>query len=170
MTSGKDGDVVDQLSSSCEVQTKLSLFPQPQQAAPQSLRLRGSCQYQNRVLHTNILLTPLWYRDMSSWMSDIASSHKLQLAVTAAASVGLTVSAVLGLQQARRWYNVNDLKHSIPDLDSKHDIKRVCSSKFFQIDSTVKLTLGFRSIHLAEHLPLQLQEATKKMREVQHLP
>ncbi|KAK6432884.1 hypothetical protein LTR95_010945 [Oleoguttula sp. CCFEE 5521] len=59
---------------------------------------------------------------MSQWLSDIASSHRLQLGLTALVSGGLAITAVIGLQNARRWYDVHDLKDSIPDLDSKHDI------------------------------------------------
>lgn len=62
---------------------------------------------------------------MSSWLTDIASSHKLQLGVTAVVSGCLAASAVIGLQQAKRRYDVYDLKDSIPDLDSPHDVERV---------------------------------------------
>jgi tRNA A37 threonylcarbamoyladenosine dehydratase len=59
---------------------------------------------------------------MSSWLSE---SHKLQLAVTALASGCIAASAVIGLQNAKRWYSVHDLKGSIPDLTSKHDVEKV---------------------------------------------
>jgi len=66
---------------------------------------------------------------MSQWLTDIASSHRLQLGVTALASGFLAASAVIGLQNAKRWYNIHDLKDSIPELKSKHDIERVCTSE-----------------------------------------
>ncbi|CAK4034313.1 tRNA threonylcarbamoyladenosine dehydratase [Lecanosticta acicola] len=62
---------------------------------------------------------------MSSWLSDTASSHRLQLGLTAVLSGCIAASAVIGLQEARRRYNVYDLKDSIPDLDSPHDIERI---------------------------------------------
>ena len=69
---------------------------------------------------------------MSSWSSwlaersaEIASSHRVQLGITAAVSAGVGVGAVVGLQNARRWYNVHDLKGSIPDIDSPHHIDKV---------------------------------------------
>ncbi|KAK0944778.1 hypothetical protein LTR29_003791 [Friedmanniomyces endolithicus] len=65
----------------------------------------------------------------SSWLaersSDIASSHRVQLALTATVAAGLGVSAVIGLQNARRYYNVYDLKDSIPDLNSPHDVEKI---------------------------------------------
>jgi tRNA threonylcarbamoyladenosine dehydratase len=68
----------------------------------------------------------------SSWLaersSEVASSHRVQLALTAAVAIGVGVSATLGLQNARRWYNVHDLKESIPDLDAPHIVERVLSS------------------------------------------
>jgi len=69
----------------------------------------------------------------SSWLaersSDIASSHRVQLALTATVAAGLGVSAVIGLQNARRYYNVYDLKDSIPDLNSPHDVEKVAHSE-----------------------------------------
>ena len=69
---------------------------------------------------------------MSSWTnwlaersSDIASSHRVQLGLTAALAAGVGVGATIGLQNARRWYEVYDLKETIPDLDSGHDVKKV---------------------------------------------
>jgi hypothetical protein len=62
---------------------------------------------------------------MSTWLSDIASSHKLQLGLTAVASCGLGIAAVIGLQQARRKYDVSDLKSSIPDASEPHSVERV---------------------------------------------
>ncbi|KAK1066877.1 hypothetical protein LTR33_011481, partial [Friedmanniomyces endolithicus] len=65
----------------------------------------------------------------SSWLaersSDIASSHRVQLALTATIAAGLGVSAVIGLQNARRYYNVYDLKDSIPDLNTPHDVEKI---------------------------------------------
>lgn len=62
---------------------------------------------------------------MSSWLSEIASSHRLQLGITAVASACIAVSAVLGLQEAQKWYNERELKESIPGLDQPHDIEQV---------------------------------------------
>ena len=62
---------------------------------------------------------------MSAWLSDIASSHRLQLAVTAAACIGIGATTVLGLQNAKRWYTIHDFKESIPGLNEEHDIKKV---------------------------------------------
>lgn len=61
------------------------------------------------------------------WISEIAGSHRLQLAVTAVVSGCVAVSCVLGLQEARKWYNEHELKESIPDLDQPHDVERVSS-------------------------------------------
>ena len=63
---------------------------------------------------------------MSTWLSEIASSHRLQLSVTAVVSAAVAITAVIGLQNAKRAYNVNDLKDSIPQSDEKHDVERVC--------------------------------------------
>lgn len=65
---------------------------------------------------------------MSTWMPDIVLSHRLQLAVTAVVAAGLSVSVVLGLQRARREYNVYDLKKSIPEVESKHDVGKAGST------------------------------------------
>ena len=62
---------------------------------------------------------------MSTWLSDVANSHKLQLGLTAVASCGLGIAAVIGLQQARRKYDVSDLKSSIPDASEPHSVERV---------------------------------------------
>lgn len=62
---------------------------------------------------------------MSSWFSEIASSHRLQLAVTAIGCICLGASAVVSLQEARRRYNSHELKDSIPGLDQPHDIEQV---------------------------------------------
>ncbi|KAK3676139.1 hypothetical protein LTR78_003889 [Recurvomyces mirabilis] len=69
---------------------------------------------------------------MSSWTTwlaertnDIASSHRAQLGLTAAVALGIGVSATIGLQGARRWYNIHDLKDSIPDLESPHDVEKI---------------------------------------------
>ena len=70
----------------------------------------------------------------SSWLADrsaeIASSHRVQLGITAAVSVGVGVGAVIGLQNARRWYNIHDLKGSIPDIDSPHHVDKVRPSRY----------------------------------------
>ncbi len=58
-----------------------------------------------------------------SWLSEIASSHRLQLGVTAIASGFLAASAVIGLQEARKWYDERDLMTSIPGLGP--DVEKV---------------------------------------------
>lgn len=63
---------------------------------------------------------------MSSWFSEIASSHRLQLGVTAVLSGCIAASAVIGFQEIRKQYNEHELKDSIPGLDQPHDIERVC--------------------------------------------
>lgn len=62
---------------------------------------------------------------MSSWLTDLASSHKSHLVLTAVLSGCLAASAVVGLQEAKRRYNVYDLKDSIPELDAPHDVEQV---------------------------------------------
>ncbi|KAI5356792.1 Putative THIF-type NAD/FAD binding, ubiquitin-activating enzyme, ThiF/MoeB/HesA family [Septoria linicola] len=62
---------------------------------------------------------------MSSWLSDIAGSHRVQLGVTAVLSGALAASAVIGLQEAKRRYDVHDLKDTIPDLKSPHEVGRI---------------------------------------------
>ena len=58
---------------------------------------------------------------MASWLPDAFSSHKVQLAVTAVASGVVVGGAIIGLQNAKRLYRVQDLKDSIPSLhDEKH--------------------------------------------------
>jgi hypothetical protein len=59
---------------------------------------------------------------MSSWLPE---SHRLQLALTALASGCIAATAVIGLQNAKQWYSIHDLKGSIPDLASKHDVEKV---------------------------------------------
>lgn len=72
-----------------------------------------------------------------SWLSDIASSHRLQLGLTAVASGFLAASAVVGLQEARKWYNERDLKDSIPGLNQPHDVEKV---RCFTDDALTALT------------------------------
>ena len=62
---------------------------------------------------------------MSSWLSEIASSHRLQLAITAIVSGCIAASVVIGLQEARQWYNEHELKDSIPGLDQPHAVQKV---------------------------------------------
>ncbi|KAF2162803.1 hypothetical protein M409DRAFT_57866 [Zasmidium cellare ATCC 36951] len=62
---------------------------------------------------------------MSSWFSDIAGSHRFQLGLTAVISGCIAASAVIGLQEAKKRYNVFDLKESIPDPESPHDVKKI---------------------------------------------
>lgn len=67
-----------------------------------------------------------------SWLPDLSNSHRLQLGLTAVLSGCLAVGAVLGLQEARKFYNEKDLKDSIPGLDQPHDIEQVCRQAPFQ--------------------------------------
>lgn len=83
---------------------------------------RHRLQYQLCILSDH--LQHLQAKAMS-WLSEIASSHRLQLGVTAVASGFLAASAVIGLQEARKWYNERDLKDSIPDLSQPHDVEKV---------------------------------------------
>nr|POF05953.1 trna threonylcarbamoyladenosine dehydratase 2 [Quercus suber] len=65
---------------------------------------------------------------MSSWSASIAEitgSHRVQLALTAVLSACLAAGAVIGLQNARRSYDLHDLKDSIPGLDQPHDIEKI---------------------------------------------
>ena len=62
---------------------------------------------------------------MFSWLSEVAGSHRLQLGVTAIVSGCIAASAVIGLQEGRKWYNEHELKESIPDLDQPHDVEKV---------------------------------------------
>ncbi len=71
----------------------------------------------------------LWSSWLAERSSDIASSHRVQLALTATVAAALGVSAVIGLQNARRIYSVYDLKESIPDLNSPHDVEKVAHHK-----------------------------------------
>lgn len=73
---------------------------------------------------------------MSSWLTDIASSHKFHLGVTAVVSGCLAATAVVGLQKARTRYDLHDLKDSIPDLDAPHDVEQVR-----EVDDLVQATL-----------------------------
>lgn len=61
---------------------------------------------------------------MSSWIQD---SPRLSLGLTAVVSGALAASAVIGLQNAKKWYSIHDLKGSIPDASSKHDVEKVCT-------------------------------------------
>ncbi|KAK5118329.1 hypothetical protein LTR62_002842 [Meristemomyces frigidus] len=49
------------------------------------------------------------------------------LGLTAAVALTIGVSATIGLQGARRWYNIHDLKDSIPSIDSPHDVEKINS-------------------------------------------
>lgn len=80
--------------------------------------------HQAAKIHRGCLLSFV----MSSWLPE---SHRLQLAVTALASGCIAASAVIGLQNAKRWYSVHDLKGSIPDLSSKHDVEKVRFQSLF---------------------------------------
>ncbi|KAM0716292.1 hypothetical protein Q7P37_007737 [Cladosporium fusiforme] len=58
-------------------------------------------------------------------MSWIPESHKVHLALTAVVSSAIAASAVIGLQNAKKWYTIHDLKGSIPDLNTKHDVEKI---------------------------------------------
>ncbi|KAF4554267.1 tRNA threonylcarbamoyladenosine dehydratase-like protein [Elsinoe fawcettii] len=64
---------------------------------------------------------------MSSWLTNIAESHRVQLAVTAVVSGAVVASAILGLQTAKKQYRVSDLKESIPDLRDEDDAGQINS-------------------------------------------
>ncbi|OQN98014.1 hypothetical protein B0A48_16320 [Cryoendolithus antarcticus] len=91
---------------------------------------------------------------MSQWLSDLASSHRLQLGLTALVSGGLAITAVIGLQNARRWYDVHDLKDSIPDLDSKHDVEKINNFGGAAISDTTEQKDDERSVALARRARL----------------
>ena len=63
---------------------------------------------------------------MSTWISDVFHSHRLQLATTAIVSGALVAGAILGLQTAKREYKIYDLKESIPGFNEAHDVEKVC--------------------------------------------
>lgn len=65
---------------------------------------------------------------MSTWLSNIAESHRVQLVVTAVVSGALVGSAILGLQTAKKQYKVSDLKDSIPSLKEEHEVGKVRST------------------------------------------
>ncbi|KAF2003136.1 hypothetical protein P154DRAFT_618126 [Amniculicola lignicola CBS 123094] len=62
---------------------------------------------------------------MSSWISRTTSSHNAQLITTAIVSGVVVGGAILGFQQARRMYRVNELKDSIPDIGEEHHATRL---------------------------------------------
>lgn len=62
---------------------------------------------------------------MSAWVTQVTSSHKVQLLLTAIASGVIVGGTILGLQTAKRQYKINDLKESIPALREKHDVNKV---------------------------------------------
>lgn len=101
---------------------------------------------------------------MSQWLADIASSHRLQLGVTALASGFLAASAVIGVQNAKRWYNIHDLKDSIPDLKSKHDVERVCHSHVCRQHQV--LTIPRSTSSVAPKLKWKTLPSAKMMNEV----
>ena len=57
---------------------------------------------------------------MSSWLERQASSHHMQLAVTAVLSGAAVAGLIYGTQAIRRKAAVDELKASIPDLDESH--------------------------------------------------
>lgn len=62
---------------------------------------------------------------MSSWISRASSSSQAQFAATAVVSGAVVAGAILGYQHVRRQEKVEDLKRSIPELDSKHHARKV---------------------------------------------
>jgi len=62
---------------------------------------------------------------MFDWISRATASHNAQLITTAVVSGVVVGSAILGFQSARRMYNVEELKASIPNIDEKHHATRV---------------------------------------------
>lgn len=65
---------------------------------------------------------------MSRWLPDFTQSNRVQLVIVAALSAGIAVSATIGLQQARRKNEVEELKESIPSFKEKHDVEKVSST------------------------------------------
>jgi len=114
------------LESSVEVHTSSVASIEPQRSGVSAKNITAHSL--TFALHLPIGLTlssPLEATShaMSSWLPE---SHRLQLAITAVASGCLAATAVIGLQNAKRWYTIHDLKGSIPDLGSKHDVEKVC--------------------------------------------
>lgn len=99
---------------------------------------------------------------MSSWLPE---SHKLQLAVTALASGCIAASAVIGLQNAKRWYSVHDLKGSIPELSSKHDVEKVTFGRYVMIQLT---TNHLSDQRLRRRSPGRV--CAKRRRQAKHCP
>lgn len=111
-----------QLSSSLAFST-----PQPFQprSEPPVNRLDFACE-EHTTSRPLKCITIYRNAKMSSWLPDIAGSHRLHLGLTAVISGCIAASAVIGLQEAKRRYNVYDLKESIPDPESPHDVNKVC--------------------------------------------
>jgi hypothetical protein len=99
---------------------------------------------------------------MSSWLPE---SHRLQLALTALASGCIAATAVIGLQNAKQWYSIHDLKGSIPDLGSKHDVEKVT------IHPTQQQKIYLTTLpdqRLRRRLPIR--NAPKQRRRTRHRP
>ncbi|KAF2763389.1 hypothetical protein EJ05DRAFT_472298 [Pseudovirgaria hyperparasitica] len=62
---------------------------------------------------------------MASWFTRATSNHTAQLIVTAVASGCVVGFAIVGLQEAKRRYRVEDIKASIPELSSNHKATRL---------------------------------------------
>ncbi|KAL1303884.1 hypothetical protein AAFC00_000338 [Neodothiora populina] len=62
---------------------------------------------------------------MSTWVEQVSSSHRLQLATTAVVSGLLVGGAIIGYQNTSRRHRVHELKDSIPDPKQKHDIFKI---------------------------------------------
>lgn len=63
---------------------------------------------------------------MSSWIEQVGSSHKLQLATTAVVSGLVVGGAIFGYQHTSRRYRLDELKDSIPDPRTKSHGNKVC--------------------------------------------
>lgn len=69
--------------------------------------------------------------DMSSWIEQVGSSHRLQLATTAVVSGLVVGGAIIGYQNTSRRYRLHELKDSISDPRAKHDVNKVCFGNSF---------------------------------------
>lgn len=64
---------------------------------------------------------------MSLWLERVSASHRVQLAVTAILSGTLVGAAVIGLQEAKRRYNIQDLKESVPATAQEYAADQVAA-------------------------------------------
>lgn len=96
---------------------------QPQVAA--TVASHGQQRHTRSLLPLQIRCSSVQPKAMSTWLSNIAESHRVQLAVTAVVSGALVGSAIVGLQTAKKQYKVSDLKDSIPSLKEEHEVGKV---------------------------------------------